>query len=132
LFRQRIEINQARLSWLTILKREAFRKAYDDFAIERVAGYGARGGCACWRMRGSSATGSRSTPPSPMPPAFSTRESHGSFSAGFGHIIAPEAEWVKLFKKTFRFTGGEIVGEFLLSTGFLPGARTSCPYTLVC
>jgi DNA-3-methyladenine glycosylase I len=30
--------------------------------------------------------------------------------------------------KTFRFTGGEIVGEFLLSTGYLPGAhRTTCP-----
>ena len=37
-------------------------------------------------------------------------------------------EWVALFKKTFRFTGGEIVGEFLLSTGYLPGAhRESCP-----
>ena len=32
-------------------------------------------------------------------------------------------EWVKLFKKTFRFTGGEIVGEFLMSIGYLPGAH---------
>jgi DNA-3-methyladenine glycosylase I len=37
-------------------------------------------------------------------------------------------EWVKLFKKTFRFTGGEIVGEFLMSTGYLPGAHVEgCP-----
>ena len=37
-------------------------------------------------------------------------------------------EWVKLFKKTFRFTGGEIVNEFLMSTGYLPGAHTAdCP-----
>ena len=28
-------------------------------------------------------------------------------------------KWVKLFKKTFRFTGGEIVNEFLMSTGYL-------------
>ena len=44
-----------------------------------------------------------------------------------------KAEWVALFKRTFRFTGGEIVGEFLLSTGYLPGAhRTSCPaYTRI-
>ena len=36
-------------------------------------------------------------------------------------------EWVKLFKNTFRFTGGEIVNEFLLSTGYLPGAHVeSC------
>ena len=30
---------------------------------------------------------------------------------------------VKLFKETFRFTGGEIVNEFLMSTGYLPGAH---------
>ena len=36
-------------------------------------------------------------------------------------------EWVKVFKKTFRFTGGEIVNEFLMSTGYLPGAHVeSC------
>ena len=39
-----------------------------------------------------------------------------------------KAEWVSLVRKTFRFTGGEIVGEFLLSAGYLPGAhRASCP-----
>ena len=32
-------------------------------------------------------------------------------------------EWTKLFKKTFVFTGGEIVKEFLVSTGYLPGAH---------
>ena len=37
-------------------------------------------------------------------------------------------DWVKLFKKTFRFTGGEIVGEFLMSLGYLPGAHApGCP-----
>ena len=36
--------------------------------------------------------------------------------------------WVKLFKKTFKFTGGEIVNEFLMSLGYLPGAhRPDCP-----
>jgi DNA-3-methyladenine glycosylase I len=31
-------------------------------------------------------------------------------------------------KKTFVFTGGEIVKEFLLSTGYLPGAHDpDCP-----
>jgi DNA-3-methyladenine glycosylase I len=38
------------------------------------------------------------------------------------------AEWTKLFKKTFKFTGGEIVNEFLMSTGYLPGAHSpECP-----
>ncbi len=29
---------------------------------------------------------------------------------------------MKLFRQTFLFTGGEIVGEFLMSIGYLPGA----------
>jgi DNA-3-methyladenine glycosylase I len=34
----------------------------------------------------------------------------------------------ELFKKTFKFTGGEIVNEFLMSTGYLPGAHSpDCP-----
>jgi DNA-3-methyladenine glycosylase I len=57
------------------------------------------------------------------------RESHGSFAAWLAaHHPRPKEEWVKLFKQTFRFTGGEIVGEFLMSIGYLPGAHVaSCP-----
>ncbi|MEO5890597.1 MAG: DNA-3-methyladenine glycosylase I, partial [Ferruginibacter sp.] len=39
------------------------------------------------------------------------------------HHPKTRVEWTLLFKKTFRFTGGEIVNEFLLSTGYLPGAH---------
>lgn len=40
----------------------------------------------------------------------------------------PKADWVKLFKTTFRFTGGEIVNEFLISAGYLIGAHDEdCP-----
>ena len=31
--------------------------------------------------------------------------------------------WVKLFKKHFKFVGGEIVGEFLMSIAMLPGSH---------
>ena len=57
------------------------------------------------------------------------RESHGSFAGWLdAHHPLSKDEWVKLFKRTFRFTGGEIVGEFLMSTGYLPGAhRPDCP-----
>ena len=57
------------------------------------------------------------------------RGDHGSFHGWLmSHHPLPKAEWVKLFKKTFRFTGGEIVGEFLMSIGVLPGAHVaSCP-----
>jgi len=37
-------------------------------------------------------------------------------------------EWVKCFKKHFKFVGGEIVNEFLMSIGYLKGAHAdSCP-----
>ncbi len=44
------------------------------------------------------------------------------------HHPKTKEEWVKLFKQTFRFTGGEIVNEFLMSCGYLRGAHVeSCP-----
>jgi DNA-3-methyladenine glycosylase I len=37
-------------------------------------------------------------------------------------------EWVRLFRQSFKFTGGEIVNEFLMSCGYLPGAHIeTCP-----
>ena len=37
-------------------------------------------------------------------------------------------EWVNLFKNIFKFTGGEITREFLISTGQIEGAHTlDCP-----
>jgi DNA-3-methyladenine glycosylase I len=32
-------------------------------------------------------------------------------------------EWIKIFKKEFKFTGGEILNEFLMSTRYLKGAH---------
>ena len=57
------------------------------------------------------------------------RSSHGGFLAWLeAHHPLTKPEWVKLFKKTFRFTGGEITGEFLMSLGYLSGAhREDCP-----
>ena len=44
------------------------------------------------------------------------------------HHPKTKEEWMKIFKQTFKFTGGEIVNEFLLSTGYLPGAHIeTCP-----
>ncbi|HST59668.1 MAG TPA: hypothetical protein VLK84_13280, partial [Longimicrobium sp.] len=57
------------------------------------------------------------------------RTEHGSFAGWLdAHHPREKGEWIKLFKKTFRFTGGEIVGEFLMSLGYLPGAhKPECP-----
>lgn len=126
-----LEINQAGLSWLTILKkRAAFRRAYDNFDLELVANYGARdrrrlladAGIIRNRLKVEAAIANANR-------ILELRASHGSFHRWLhAHHPRPKEEWVKLFKRTFRFTGGEIVGEFLLSTGFLPGAHApDCP-----
>src|SRR3546814_12954026 len=62
------------------------------------------------------------------------RDSHGGFAEWLdAHAVEDgrprdKASWVKLFKRTFKFTGGEITGEFLMSLDYLPGAhRPGCP-----
>jgi len=131
-----LEINQAGLSWLTILKkRDAFRAAYDDFDVDRVAGYGARArrrlladaGIVRNRLKVDAAIDNAQRIVA-LRPEF--RSFRGWLDA---HHPLPKEDWVRLFKRTFRFTGGEIVGEFLLSTGYLPGAHIeACPaYTRV-
>ena len=126
-----LEINQAGLSWLTILaKRENFRRAYHGFSLERVARYGARdrarlladAGIIRNRLKVDAAIENAKR-------ILDLRERHGSFGRWLDtHHPLPKKDWVKLFQQTFRFTGGEITGEFLLSTGYLPGAhKESCP-----
>jgi len=126
-----LEINQAGLSWLTILKkREAFTRAYGGFDVETVARYGARdtkrlladAGIIRNRLKVEAAIHNARQ-------LLALRRSHGGFSAWLdAHHPRPKEEWVKLFKQAFRFTGGEITGEFLLSTGYLSGAHEpDCP-----
>ena len=57
------------------------------------------------------------------------RKEHGSFNGWLdAHHPLSKDEWTKLFRKTFVFTGGEIVNEFLMSTGYLQGAhQKDCP-----
>ena len=57
------------------------------------------------------------------------RGSHGSFHGWLeAHHPRPPDEWTRLFRQNFRFTGGLIVGEFLMSLGYLPGAhQPDCP-----
>jgi DNA-3-methyladenine glycosylase I len=126
-----LEINQAGLSWLTILtKRAAFNEAYAGFDIDAVAKFGA--GDRRRLMGDARIIRNRLKIDAAIDNAVrlqAIRESHGSFAAWLdAYHPLPKPEWVKLFKKTFRFTGGEIVGEFLTSLGYLPGAHQSwCP-----
>jgi DNA-3-methyladenine glycosylase I len=126
-----LEINQAGLSWLTILKkRQAFRAAFEGFDVGRVAGYGRRERARL--LRDAGIIRNRLKIDAAIDNArrlLALRDRHGSFAGWLdAHHPRRKGEWVRLFRDTFRFTGGEITGEFLMSTGYLPGAHLpSCP-----
>ncbi len=126
-----LEINQAGLSWLTILmKRPHFVAAYDAFDLDRVAAYGSRDRARLLRDRGIIRNRLKIDAAIENARRLVTiRDRHGSVAAWLDHHHPlPKADWVRLFRDTFRFTGGEITGEFLLSTGYLAGAhQRSCP-----
>jgi DNA-3-methyladenine glycosylase I len=126
-----LEINQAGLSWTTILnKQENFREAFDAFEIAKVAVYTdkdrarllADAGIIRNRLKVNAAIENAKR-------VLELQTNHGSFKAWLdSHHPLAILEWQKLFKKTFVFTGYEIVREFLLSTGYLPGAHDEdCP-----
>lgn len=126
-----LEINQAGLSWETILKKEAaFRVAYDNFEIARVAAYTDQdrerllqnAGIIRNKLKINAVIENAKT-------IQQLQAQHGSFGQWLElHHPRSKDEWVKLFKKTFRFTGGEIVNEFLMSIGYLHGAHAeNCP-----
>ncbi len=126
-----LEINQAGLSWTTILnKQDNFRKAYHGFNIKKVAAYKTRdinrllqdAGIIRNRLKIHAAVENAKT-------VLSFQKEFGSFRNWLDrHHPKSREEWTLLFKQVFRFTGGEIVNEFLMSTGYLPGAHeASCP-----
>jgi len=126
-----MEINQAGLSWETILKKEeSFRLAYDNFDIQKVAAYTeqdrerllADPGIIRNKLKVNAAIENAKT-------IIGLQKEFGSFEKWLEHHHPKDLqEWMKLFKKTFKFTGGEIVNEFLMSIGYLKGCHTeSCP-----
>ena len=126
-----LEINQAGLNWELILrKRENFRAAYGAFDVDRVAAYGDEDRQRL--MRDAGIVRNRLKIEAAIHNARvirGLRDSHGGF-ANWLRVYHPrdKADWVKLFRKTFRFTGGEITGEFLASIGYLPSPhRPDCP-----
>lgn len=125
-----LEINQAGLSWTTILnKKENFFKAYDNFDIDTVAKYNQKQvdrllndpGIIRNRLKVAAAIENAKR-------IQNLQKEFGSFKKWLDHHHPKtKEEWMKLFKQTFKFTGGEIVNEFLMSTGYLAGAHdASC------
>ncbi len=126
-----LEVNQAGLSWITILRKaDNFHRAYHGFEIARVASYQQQdidrllsdAGIIRNRLKINAAIENARR-------LQSIQGEHGSFKAWLdAHHPASLEQWARLFKSTFVFTGGEIVREFLVSTGYLPGAHEEgCP-----
>ncbi|MFK8162375.1 MAG: DNA-3-methyladenine glycosylase I [Lewinella sp.] len=126
-----LEINQAGLSWLTILnKQDNFREAYAGYDINTVAHFTeadrerllADAGIIRNKLKVNAAIHNANV-------ILGLQRDFGSFKAWLDHQHPlTKDEWVKLFKKMFKFTGGEITNEFLMSAGYLPGAHDpECP-----
>ncbi len=126
-----LEIFQAGLSWDIILKKRAgIFKAFEGFDVNTVASYGESD---TTRLLGNpDIIRNKLKVASIIHNAnriIDMREEFGGFKGWLDaqHPLNRD-QWTKLFKKTFRFTGGEIVNEFLMSTGYLPGTHdASCP-----
>lgn len=126
-----LEINQAGLSWETILKKkDNFFAVFDGFEIAKVARYTDKkkeklmqdAGIIRNRLKIEATIHNAQR-------ILQIQKEYGSFKEWLNkHHPKTKEEWVKLFKQTFRFTGGEIVNEFLMSIGYLPGAHAeTCP-----
>lgn len=129
-----LELNQAGLSWELILKRrDGFRRAFDQFDIQKVAAYSdakveellLNPEIIRNRMKVNAMIHNANR-------VIQIQKEHGSFKNWIdSHHPKTKEEWVKLFRKEFKFMGGEIVNEFLMSTGYLPGAHVeTCPVFL--
>ncbi len=126
-----LEINQAGLSWTTILnKKDNFFEAFDNFEIGKVASYNEKKILKLLQNEGIIRNRLKIESVIANAKRIKTiQKESGSFENWLNsHHPRTREEWVNIFKSQFRFTGGEIVNEFLQSTGYLRGAHIeSCP-----
>lgn len=129
-----LEINQAGLSWDTILKKkQSIKEAYAHFNINKVATFDEvdierllqNSGIIRMKLKIEAAIYNAQK-------IKEIQGSHGSFKNWLDLEYPKEhAEWAKLFKKTFKFMGKEITKEFIMGTGYMKGAHDeNCPILL--
>ena len=121
-----LEINQAGLSWELMLKKaEFFKEAFDQYSISKIAVYDEEK--VAQLLMNEKIIRNKLKIRSVIHNAqviLGLQKEYGSFEKWLNfHHPKTKEEWTALFKKTFKFTGGEIVNEFLMSTGYLPGAH---------
>jgi DNA-3-methyladenine glycosylase I len=126
-----LEINQAGLSWLLILKkRPALYAAFEGFEPATVARYGEAE--IARLLENAGIIRNRRKIEAVIENArriCAIQESHGSLAAWIDqqHPLR-HGDWVKLMRKNFVFMGPEVVNELFMSIGYLPGAHDpDCP-----
>lgn len=126
-----LEINQAGLSWDIVLKKkESIMAAYADFDIAKIAAFTEKDietmleNPGIIRMKKKIVAIVYNAQQ-----VQAIQRQHHSFKKWLDlHTPQSEEAWVKQFQKTFRFTGKEITKEFLMASGYLPGAHDKdCP-----
>ncbi len=128
---QSLELFQAGLSWELILKkRPTTVTAFDNFDVDTVAAYKAKdvkrllndAGIIRNRLKVASIIENAKR-------IKALRDSHGGFANWIAtHHPLNRDDWTKLFRQTFKFMGGEIVNEFMMCIGYLPGSHhQDCP-----
>lgn len=126
-----LEINQAGLSWNTILiKQQNFKEAFDNFDFRRIAKYDSAKKEELLQNKGIIRNRLKIEAVIYNAKIFEEIiENHGNFVNWLDFCGTNDLEqWVKIFKKNFKFVGKEIVNEFLMSIGYLPGAHLdTCP-----
>jgi DNA-3-methyladenine glycosylase I len=127
-----LEINQAGLSWSTILaKKQQFDQAYDGFSVIKIANYTetdierllSNPGIIRNRLKIKATIFNANR-------LLSIQSTHGSFATWLLENKSRDlTSWLSLFKKNFKFVGTEIVKEFLQSIGLIDGAHDKdCPF----
>ena len=126
-----MEINQAGLSWDTVLnKADSIKAAYANFDIAQVANFSSADierlleNPGIIRMRKKIEAAIYNA----QQIQFLQKE-YGSFYQWIdAQNPQKEEDWIKCFKKKFKFTGKEITKEFLMGIGYLKGAHVpECP-----
>ena len=126
-----LEINQAGLSWETILKKQKnFKRAFSGYSIKKIANYDEND--ITRLLNDSSIIRNRLKVNSIIFNAKKIQMIQSEFSSFYKWLLNHQRkdlkDWTLLFKQTFKFTGKEITKEFLLSTGIIEGAHDiDCP-----
>ena len=126
-----MEINQAGLSWDIVLQKyQGIKKAYAQFEVQKVAQF--ESNKIASMMKNPQIIRHELKIRSIVYNAQQILQIQKEFGTFKKWILMNKQNsldnWVKVFKKNFKFVGKEIVKEFLTSNGILNGAHDkNCP-----